>query len=132
VKRDYPPRCHDEGNGVLPLVGEADGPLGQAQLGRPLRRPSVQVDLRAAPPVPQNLHLVPLHPVGRQDAHPDSQRFGDGLLGRKPRRQFRRPSPAVDDLRRGEDPAQEALPVPLQRPLHAGDRDQVHPDGQGE
>ncbi len=113
-------RRNHHGHGILTAVAQADRPGCQSPFFRDPFCRAVQDDVRFSAPFVQGLDLPP---GDRTDA--GSQRFGCGFLGGKAHSQRICPSAAFKNFQFRKDPFQEALTVPVERPLDAGNFDDV-------
>jgi hypothetical protein len=104
-------------------MGETDGPLSEPKLLGALSGTTAEPNQGLPPMIADDLRFLPANTATGHHADTDPEGLGNGLLGGKASRQFRRASAAVNDLGGREDTLQEALTVAIQDPLNAGDFD---------
>ena len=110
-------------DGELRLVADRHRDPAHAQLLGPLRRASVEDDIRLARRQALDLDVAPA-----DAAHAQAQHLGDGLLGRPATREGLRALAHVALLAGREHPVREALPEALDGCRDALDLDDVDPE----
>ena len=98
---------------------QAHRPFREAEFLRALGRPAVQVHVRFAQPIGQNLDFVEFDAEGGHDAQAHAQRLADSFFGCIARGELFRKAAARFDLSCREAAIENALAVALNRGFHA-------------